>query len=207
MKNRNYFLNKGGDDYFRRSIYGLHKSDYNRDPVIKLIKELKYNIANLIEIGCGDGARLSFIQNKFKIDAYGIDPSRSAIRNTKHFKSHCKIGTADNIPFVNKKFDLVLFGQSMMYFDDDLLPKIVSETFKILNNKSYILINDFYSKKIQYKTYKHYKKIKIRKMDNSKIFSWHPYIKLVKQKIYLYKNLKKKDNLVSLQLLKFLKKN
>jgi ubiquinone/menaquinone biosynthesis C-methylase UbiE len=178
MKNRNYFLNKGGDDYFRRSIYGLR-----------------------------DGARLSFIQNKFKIDAYGIDPSRSAIRNTKHFKSHCKIGTADSIPFVNKKFDLVLFGQSMMYFDDDLLPKIVSETFKILNDKSYILINDFYSKKIQYKTYKHYKQIKIRKMDNSKIFSWHPYIKPVKQKIYLYKNLKKKDNLVSLQLLKFVKKN
>lgn len=207
MKNRNYFLNKGGDDYFRRSIYGLHKSDYDRDPVIKLIKELKNKIANLIEIGCGDGARLSFIQNKYKIDAYGIDPSRSAIKNTKHFKTHCKVGTADNIPFVNKKFDLILFGQSIMYFDDDLLPKIVSETFKILNDKSYILINDFYSNKIQYKTYKHYKKIKIRKMDNSKIFSWHPQIELIKQKIYSYKNSKKKNNLVSLQLLKFVKKN
>ena len=44
-------------------------------------------------------------------------------------------------------------------------------------------------------------------MDNSKIFSWHPQIELIKQKIYSYKNSKKKNNLVSLQLLKFVKKN
>ena len=32
--------------------------------------------------------QIGFIQNKYKIDAYGIDPSRSAIKNTKHFKAH-----------------------------------------------------------------------------------------------------------------------
>lgn len=206
-KNKNYFFKKGGDDYFKRSIYGLGSMDYDNDPVIKLIKELKDKVNNLIEIGCGDGARLNFIHNKLRIDSYGIDPSHLAIKNTKHLKSHCKIGSADKIPFLNKKFDIVLFGQSVMYFDDDLLPKIVSETFNILSNKSYIIINDFYSKKIKYKTYKHYKKIKIRKMDNSKLFLWHPQIKLIKQKIYSYKNSKKRDNQVSLDLLRYYKKN
>ena len=47
MKNRNYFLNKGGDDYFRRSIYGLHNSFIVN--FLKLIKELKNKIANLID--------------------------------------------------------------------------------------------------------------------------------------------------------------
>jgi ubiquinone/menaquinone biosynthesis C-methylase UbiE len=203
MINRSYFLKKGGDDYFKRSTLNINQLNYNKDPVIKFIKEIKNKVKTLVEIGCGDGSRLSYIQNKFNIDSYGIDPSINAIGNTKHLKSNCRIGTADNIPFKKKKFDLVLFGQSMMYFDDALLPQVINETLKVLNNKGFILINDFYSKKIQYKTYKHFKKIKIRKMDNSKIFLWHPNIKLIKKKIYSYKKSGKKNNKVSIHLLNY----
>jgi ubiquinone/menaquinone biosynthesis C-methylase UbiE len=207
MINRSYFLKKGGDEYFKRLKLHLNELNYEKDPVIKLIKEIKNKVKSLIEIGCGDGERLNYIQKKFNIDAYGVDPSTNAIRFTKHLKSNCKIGTADKIPFNNKRFDLILFGQSIMYFDNELLPQIISETLRILNYKGFILINDFYSKKVQYKTYKHYKKIKIRKMDNSKIFLWHPDINLLKKKIYSYKNLREKNNKVSIHLLKYNKKN
>ena len=94
-----------------------------------------------------------------------------------------------------------------MYFDDDLLTSVVNETYRILRKKSYILINDFYSNNIKYKKYKYYKKIKIRKMNNSMLFIWHPRIELIKEVIYSYKNSKIKNNRVSIHLLKCNKNN
>ena len=205
---KNYFLKYGGDDYYNRSIVLNRNLNYKNDPVIKFILKLKKKkIKNLIEIGCGDGSRLSYIQNNLGIKSFGIDPSAQAIRNTSHIKNQCKIATADKVPYSDNKFDLIIFGQSLMYFDDDLLTSVVNETYRILRKKSYILINDFYSNNIKYKKYKYYKKIKIRKMNNSMLFIWHPRIELIKEVIYSYKNSKIKNNRVSIHLLKCNKNN
>ena len=66
--------------------------------------------------------------------------------------------------------------------------KIVEETFRVLRKNGYLIIYDFYSDNVKYSTYKHNAKIKVRKMDYSKLFDWHPKVQLIKKKYIVEEN-------------------
>lgn len=183
--NKKYFQKKGGDLYLQRKEKKEIKNiNHDDDPSIKFIRKIKNNIKSILEIGCSSGNRLLWINENLNLKCYGIDPSVEAIKKCKKKNLICKVGTADKIPFVDNSFDLVVFPFSLMYFDNTLLTKIIDETYRVIKKKSFILIHDFYSKKIKYVKFKYNKKIKVRKLDNSRLFLWHPSIKLKEKLIY-----------------------
>jgi ubiquinone/menaquinone biosynthesis C-methylase UbiE len=190
-KQSKIFLDSEGDNYYERNKGLLFNED---DLIFKEIIKLnnKKKINNLLEIGCGDGFRLNLIYDKLKINCFGIDPSRKAIKSSYNSKIKVSRGTADKLNFSSKKFDVVIFGFCLYLVDIEDLIKVVYETDRVLKKNSYIIIYDFYSKKSKILPYKHNNKIKVHKNDFSNIFLWSPKFKLIKKKIFeMNKNQKK----------------
>jgi ubiquinone/menaquinone biosynthesis C-methylase UbiE len=179
--NKNFFLKKEADKYYERNK--SHIVDYQIEPLSKIIityiKKIKTRNIKVLEIGCGDANRLLYLKQRFsRVVFYGIDPSTEAIKNKKKSSIILKKATADKIPFKKNFFDIIIYGFCLYLVDDRDLFKIICEAERVSKPDSSIIIYDFYSKNVKYKKYKHNKKIFIRKMDYSKIFSWCPYYKI-----------------------------
>ena len=202
QKNKNYFLRIGGDKYYKRNV--------DSEVIIKksvLYKVLKKNLSknkNILEIGCSDGKKLILLKKKYRnCNFYGIDPSTSPLNNLKKNKINYKVGTADELPFRDNFFDIIVYGFCLYLCDDDLLFKIASEGFRCLRPGGIIIIEDFVLKKPVYKKYIHKRGILTRKMDYVSMFEWHPKIKLIKTMKYLHPISKKKlENYVTVAILK-----
>ena len=68
MSNKKLFKVKEGDKYFLRNINFLNLKNYEDDKLQKTISnrllKLKNKKIKVLEIGCGDGKRLTFLKKK-----------------------------------------------------------------------------------------------------------------------------------------------
>jgi ubiquinone/menaquinone biosynthesis C-methylase UbiE len=196
------FLISEGDKMFIRNKEAYKKYDYSKEKLSKTILKIykkdiiKNNTNSILEIGCSEGSRLKFLSKKLKEKKFfGIDPSKLAIKNAKKNKLNAIVGSADNLPYKNHQFEMVIFGFCLYLVDDRDLFKVLYETDRILKKGGVIIIFDFASKRIKYKTYKHNKKIKSRHMDYKKLFIHHPNYELISNINFVYqiKNNKNKS--------------
>lgn len=130
--------------------------------------------STLLEIGCGDGARLEWISKQFGIRCSGIDPSASAINAARERGIDARVGTADQLPFEAGYFDLVLFGHCLYLCDPDDLFSIASETNRVLKESGWVIISDFFTEHYTRVPYRHREGVFSHKMDYRKLFEWHP---------------------------------
>jgi len=185
------FLKFEADNWYRRNSKALinnkllKKDKYNLLAQLeKIIKKYPNKSLNILEIGCANGRILNYLKNKFpKISVFGLEPSKLAIKNKLSNEIRIKHGVAHKLPFKKRKFDLVIFGQSLMYTDTDDLFFIAAEANRVTAPNAYIIIDDFFSEKTQYFQYQHKEEVLVRKMDYSKIFLWHPFYSLLSRKI------------------------
>ena len=184
--NKKYFLKKGGDEYFYRNKSKI--INFKNELLSKVIlNNLNNKIANVLEVGCGDGSRLLYLSKKYKkINFFGVDPSNKAIKN----KIFLKKASADKLPFKKNFFDVIIYGFCLYLTDNQDLIKIVFEADRVLKKNGIIIILDFYTKKIEYRKFSHQRGHYIRKMDYSKLFSWSPNYNLLSFKKEKYE---KKD--------------
>jgi len=156
VNQKNFFLQDEGNQWYLRNKNAvLNKSS---DPVIDLLSQRQLKPKNVLEIGCCNGWRLSIIHELFHSSCYGLDPSGQAIIEGRETYPSLNLvqGTADTIPFNDKKFDLIIFGFCLYLCDRKDLFKIVYEVDKYLNEKGHLIIYDFeppfpYKNKYQYK--------------------------------------------------------
>jgi len=181
---KNLFLKNEANNWFERNKNLLKKKNYKRDFIIKEVEKLitKNNIKNILEIGCGDGKRLSYLKKKNKVNCFGIDPSSKSLKTNEDKNIKLEKGTADELPYASGKFDLIIFSFCLYLCDDESLLKIINETFRVTRKNSFIIIYDFFYNGILYNTYKYNNLIKTRKMNYSKLFLWHPKTDLNKKK-------------------------
>lgn len=97
-------------------VYGLCKQDY---PVI--LQELAQEpFDSLLDAGCGPGALLQLIVEKFPNRQYvGIDlcPAMIALAQKKHLAStECIVGDCEHLPFAANRFDVVVCSQSFHHY-------------------------------------------------------------------------------------------
>ena len=190
------FLLSEGNEWFKRNQTAYDNYDFKKDNLIKTISEIykKKNLKNntkILEIGCGDGSRLEYLAKNIKIKKiYGIDPSKMAVKKAISKGVLAKIGTADYLPFENKKFDMIIFGFCLYLVDDEDLFKVINEADRALNYNGYIIIFDFYSNKTKYYKYKHCKGIKSRHMNYKNLFISHPSYRLILEKKFIYERRK-----------------
>ena len=191
MKQKNIFLLKEGDAWFLRNSKKVNLQNYySKDQIIKAINKIdefnSFNCKALLEVGCGEAARLEWIKKNLNIVCYGIDPSYQAIQKAKDRKIIAKVGTADKLSFKDNKFDILVFGFCLYLCDREDLFQIVKEADRVLKRNGYLIIYDFYSKKPKIKKYKHSKGVNSYKMDYKKIFLWNPIYKIFYHKVINY---------------------
>jgi len=104
------------------------------------IKKYANEDKKILDIGCATGGFLQFLKKKDYKQLYGIDFSnryiKAAIKNDD--KIVIKNGTAENIPFNDNYFDLLIADQVVEHLFDP--NKIFIEAKRVLKNEGYICI-------------------------------------------------------------------
>ena len=167
-----------GDNYYLRNRVKLDDAlrSWRKDPVIQAVRNIGLRPRSILEIGCGNGWRLHALANRYRADCCGIDPSEEAIKAGRPLFPRLSLvrGTADNIPYENNRFDLVIFGFCLYLCDRKDLFKIAYEVDRVLADGGKLAILDF-SPSFPYRNpYSHYPGIFSYKMAYAGLFTWNP---------------------------------
>jgi len=117
--------------------YSSSALEFIRDKRLKLIKKHIKKDDKILEIGCGSGNLLRFIECD---NIFGIDISENMVKEAKKTISNgtFEIGDAENLPYENDSFDKVLISEVLYYLPD--VDKAISETRRVLKKDGLILI-------------------------------------------------------------------
>jgi ubiquinone/menaquinone biosynthesis C-methylase UbiE len=175
------FLGGEGDQWFQRNKEACISTEKvpEKDTLLPHLLEVlgtfpPEECVSLLEIGCGLGGRLHFLQHHRSCTCYGIDPSHESINYAQNLGIAAYVGTADDLPFPEKMFDIVVFGFCLYLCDRDLLFKIAAEADRVLKTPGWLFVKDFYSKTHQAVHYHHKEGMFTYKMDCTTLFTWHP---------------------------------
>ena len=176
MKQKEVFLKSEGDAWFYRNCnVSIARRFIEKDPLCISLKDIlspladdpsvSHSCMDLLEIGCGDGFRLAWLQKHFDVTAQGIEPSQAAVKAAKQNGILAQQGTADRLPFEDSTFDIVVFGFCLYLCDRSDLFSIAKEADRVLKTPGWLLIYDFYSPVPVARDYEHVSGLKSYKMD------------------------------------------
>jgi len=172
------FLGSEGDRFYERNRAKLEALDETaeKDQVLASLRRLDLSPSSVLEIGCSNGWRLEAIRRTWNPRCSGIEPSPLAIeRGQEIFPDlDLRVGTANELPFSNDLFDLVILGFCLYLCDRKDLFRIASEADRVLRNEAHLAILDFHPPFAYRNSYAHRSGIYAYKMDYSKMFSWNP---------------------------------
>ena len=101
--------------------------------------------AKILDIGCAKGFMLyDFKQYNPNFEIAGIDISQYAIDNAKpEVKDFLQVANADNLPFANNSFDLVIAINTLHNLKRDACQKALQEIMRV-SKKDAFTVNDAY---------------------------------------------------------------
>ena len=153
------FLESEGDNWFERNQTALNSesSHFATDTIKRVLQKFNYEINNILEIGCGNGAKLNDLCNYFVANGSGIDPSVAAITNGNEFHRdlNLSVAIASDLPYDNNYFDLVYFGFCLYLLDRNDVLKAVAEVDRVLKSGGFLAILDFDPKQRSKNPYHH----------------------------------------------------
>jgi ubiquinone/menaquinone biosynthesis C-methylase UbiE len=170
------FLASEGDAWLARNESALRACDWAQDPVCSRIATLfpAGQRARLLEIGCGEGSRLHYLSDTYAHQVCGVDPSQQAVARASERGVPATRATADNLPFGDASFDVVIFGFCLYLCDDGDLFQIAHEADRVLASPGWLMILDFDARAPVYRSYRHLAGLYSRKMDYKSMYLWHP---------------------------------
>jgi len=106
--------------------------------------------AKLLDIGCGIGNSIAYLEKNYDVDVIGIDPSEKLlnIARNNHPKLEFIKASAENLPFKSEEFHMVLTECSLSLVED--IKKGLKEITRVLKEDGYLIINDVYAKENTY---------------------------------------------------------
>ncbi len=178
MSQKSVFLQSEGDAYFDRNE---KNADCSADPVVGSVTRLKLKPTNILEIGCGNGARLDCLFQSVGGNCYGIDPSSKAVDFAKqNFPNHIFVqGTADDLPYADEMFDTVVFGCCLYLCDPQDHFKISWQVDRVLKREGFLVIKDFLPALPHKNEYTHQPGLYSHKMHYANMFAAHPLYSLL----------------------------
>lgn len=191
---KNEVMENEGNNYFKRNMKaGQGKIEVAMGCQLfnDFLKKLQTNQKGkqILEIGCCYGYNLKYMvdENGFEI-AYGIEPSIDAVNfGNELYKSSnicLKQGTADNLPFQDDMFDIVMVGFCWFWMDRRYLLKAVAEADRVLKSDGILAIWDFDTSVPYVRENKHNHNVPTYKMDLAKLFEGNPQYFLAEKRSY-----------------------
>ncbi len=167
-------------------------ADSYSDNAVSFIRNKRLGLINknirqedkVLEIGCGSGNILKFINSK---NIYGLDISPKMIEFCKKTMptGDFTIGDAENLPYKDDFFDKVIISEVLYYLPD--LEKAIKEANRVLKKDGLLLITSLNKKYNFVKTLVNVLKIGVH--DNVSM----PYLSLKKLKNIIEKDFKIKE--------------
>lgn len=141
-----------GREFFdgeRKFGYGGYKYDGRWKAVVKRMKTY-YNLADnsvILDIGCGKGFMLyDFQQLMPGAVIAGIDISSYAVKNSlSAVRPFLKIASAENLPYQDKSFDLVISINSIHNLPPERLKTALREIRRVSRGNSYITVDAWHN--------------------------------------------------------------
>lgn len=178
MKQKEIFLQSEGDAWFSRNKGSVAARTLpDSDPLLREFLDIYDQFLGsikVLEIGCGDGTRLAWLKNNMNAECFGIEPSAKAVAAACAKGINVQQGTADDLPYENQSFDVVIFGFCLYLCDREDLFRIASEANRVLSAPGWLMLLDFFSPVPLAKAYHHQPGVKSYKMDYRALFGWHP---------------------------------
>lgn len=168
MKQADVFLESEGQAWYERN---KDKLPPKHDPVMNAIEKAAIIPNNVLEVGCGNGWRLDLLYERYKCNTWGVEPRDKD-------NGAILAATADILPFIDNKFDLVVYGFCLYLVDREDLFKVVSEGDRVLQNSGYLVIHDFHPDYPHKVKYKHKEGLFSYKMDHAQLWLANPAYKL-----------------------------
>jgi ubiquinone/menaquinone biosynthesis C-methylase UbiE len=172
------FQRTEGDRWFERN---RDHADSGSDLIVDLLKGIGARPKSILEIGCSAGGRLQALHGTFGAACHGIDPSHKAIETgqSRYPAITLQQGTADNLPYADHQFDLVVLGFCLYLCDPFDHFRIAWQCDRVLQDRGFLIINDFHSLVPLKTEYEHAPTLYSYKMEWSRMFTWHPAYKLL----------------------------
>jgi len=117
----------------------------HREMLIEILKACQFS--KVCEIGCACGANLYKIKKVFPwVSISGCDLSEDAIKTARRIdtKADFRVGSATDIPFKDKSFDLVITDACLIYIDCKNISRVISEIRRI-GSGGKVLFVEFHS--------------------------------------------------------------
>jgi ubiquinone/menaquinone biosynthesis C-methylase UbiE len=100
--------------------------------------------SRLLDVGCGIGASVNHLIDKYRINAVGIDPTESLLRIGKEQAPNVPVydGRAEAIPFPDESMDTVLSECCLSHYVDR--HKALCEIYRVLSPRGWLIVSDMY---------------------------------------------------------------
>ena len=104
----------------------------------------------ILDVGCGMGDTVERLRHKYKLDAFGIDPSTKLLQlaREKHGNNYFQQGKGEDIPYENSFFNVVLAECTMSLMEN--YEKTIMESNRVLKQNGYFVVSDVYGRKTEY---------------------------------------------------------
>ncbi len=167
-------------DAFYRANYGIARSTINKNFLGKL------KLASILEVGCSTGNQLIALQKQGFKNLYGIEINPNAIQLAKKYSENIHImpGSAFDIPFKDKHFDLVFTSGVLIHINPKDLPKALKEIHRV--SKRYIWGFEYFSLRPQAITYRGHKDRLWKRDFAVEYLKRFPDLRLAKEQKYPY---------------------
>jgi len=179
-RQKEIFIASEADAWYERNREAVARQDLTQDSICRAVMEFapstnpKGAPLSILEVGCGEGLRLSWLASQLGAQVHGIEPSAKAVAAAQARGVDAQCGTADSLPFADASFDIVLFGFCLYLCDPEDLFRIAAEADRVLKAPSWLVVHDFFASAHSRRPYHHAEGVMSNKMDFRKLFDWHP---------------------------------
>jgi len=161
----------------------LSSPEYNLSIINFLEKRIKFNKEiKILDIGCGRGKIISSFSKKYQMNILPLGLDIISHNETKKNIRFIKINALNYLSKTNKKFDLILFKQSIHFFKFKEIKKILKLSKKNLTSKGKIIILALHPKQNHWPLFKIFKSKLLKSLMKDKII-----LDLIKSSFKKYK--------------------
>ncbi|MDP3729471.1 MAG: class I SAM-dependent methyltransferase [bacterium] len=147
MAQDDVFKKQEADQWFLRNEEYLNNAEtVTKDVPLQLVKKNSVAPQRVLEVGAANGFRLDELHKRYKSAVTGLELSNKAIaQGKKQFPAITFVqGSADKLPFADGAFDMVIINFVLHWVDRKNLLRAVSELDRVLADKGFLIIGDFY---------------------------------------------------------------
>lgn len=145
MKNQGQiFYRSEGDRWFTRNKEAI-QSKTEADMHISMMSSYGISPRRVMEIGAANGYRLDAIHRKFGSDVWAVEPSRKAIADgRRRFPRISFVRALSHEVPLRMTFDCIIIHFVFHWVDRSNLLRSVSEIDRLLGDKGFLFVGDFY---------------------------------------------------------------